>query len=73
MFVLEARINRIWKGIDYEGGKPEETIKIDSRDSVFCSQMNAVPFTEIQQWEREFGGEGSSGVGLGDMFILRCL
>lgn len=34
----------------------EETIKTDSRDSVFCNQMNAVPFTEIQQQEREFGG-----------------
>lgn len=49
----------MWKGIDYVGGKPEETIKIDSRDSVFCNQMNAVPFTEIQQREREFGGGGA--------------
>lgn len=58
-FFLEARINRIWKGIDYEGGKAEDTVQIDSRDSVFCSQMNAVPFANTAQQEREFGGRGA--------------
>lgn len=49
---LEARINRIWKGIDYEGDKTEDTIKTDSRESVLCSQMNTVPFAETEQQER---------------------
>lgn len=46
---LEARINRIWKYICFESGKGEGTIKIDSRDSVLSSQMNAVPFTRTEQ------------------------
>ena len=70
---LGAKIKRIWKGAYYEGGRQRTLSRLTLR---FCLLQpdECSAFAEKEQWERWFGGGGgNSWVGLGAMFILRCL